>query len=247
MTIQTFLTIILIFYIAGFTAVESGNATYCHSIYGIRMSPNGSLEKVLDAARCHNANGLPAIISFLDQLKSGSIDLEIINSSLPQINSSWIPSKIRLRRLSIQHSNLSILSSDAFKGQENSLEELDLSRNELEEIPISITNLTALIRLDLSRNKIRSLSPGLMFFNLLRLRHLDLDHNNLGYLEAFKLENDTLPMSVFNLEPLRDHIESIRMVGNNLTTFPDQFSRLFSRLQILDLSRNNFKGKITFW
>ena len=148
--------------------------------------------------------------------------------------------------MSIQHSGLETLAVDSLAGQENVLEELDLSGNSLEEIPVAIGNLTALVRLDLSRNRIRSLPQGSVFFHLLKLRHLNLNYNRLGYLDTVQhpsgvtTAGQTLPLAIFNLEPLREHVETIQLRSNNLTAFPDQFSRPFGRLRYLDLSSNNF-------
>lgn len=231
------------------TATTTSKLAVCQAIYGIRIGPSGSVEQVLDAVRCKNAERLSDITSFLGQLRTqlptdSVLDMEVVDSTLPALESGWLAG-VSLRRLSVQQSGLETVSPDAFAGQENVLEELDLSRNHLEEIPSSIQNLTALTRLDLSRNRIRSFPPGAVFFHLLKLRHLDLDGNQLDYLDSFLIrpEVDGLPLSIFNLEPLRDHVESIRLAGNNLTAFPDQFSRSFPRLRQLDLSSNNFLGK----
>lgn len=243
--------------VPGTTTNEPALNSPCQPFYGIRMSPSGSVENVLDAARCQGAEGSSAITAFLEELKAqlspGSLlDLEVAGSNLTEgLPSGWLAG-VRLRRLSVQQSQLSSVSADAFTGLENVLQELDLSRNRLEEIPSSISNLTALIRLDLSRNKIRHFPQGAVFFRLLKLRHLNLEGNQLGYLDSFihrqpdgvvvHQHNGSLPMSIFNLEPLRDHVESIQLGGNNLTAFPDQFTRPFGRLRHLDLSSNNFQG-----
>lgn len=227
----------------------------CQAVYGIRMSSTGTVEKVLDAARCENAD-VVFIKSFLEQIKpqilgGNLLELEINNCSLLSLSGSDSLAGISLRRLSIQQSGLNNLSIDSLTGQENVLEELDLSGNNLEEIPAAIKNLTALIRMDLSRNRIRSLPQGSVFFHLLKLRHLNMNYNRLGYLDTVRFPlgvdaGQTLPLAIFNLEPLRDHIETIQLRSNNLTAFPDQFSRPFGRLRHLDLSYNNFQGIFAF-
>jgi Leucine-rich repeat (LRR) protein len=223
----------------------------CQAVYGIRMSSTGTIEKVLDAARCENAD-VVFIKSFLEQIKpqilgGNLLELEINNCSVPSLSGSDSLAGIGLRRLSIQQSGLNSLSIDSLAGQENFLEELDLSGNNLEEIPAAIRNLTALIRMDLSRNRIRSLPQGSVFFHLLKLRHLNMNYNRLGYLDTVRFPSgaaagQTLPLAIFNLEPLRDHIETIQLRSNNLSAFPDQFARSFGRLRHLDLSYNNFQS-----
>ena len=230
-------------------ATEPIKPPLCQLVYGIRMGSAGTVEKVLDAARCQNADA-DFIQSFLEQIKpqlgGNLLELEISNCALPSLGGQSVLGRIRLRRLSIQHSGLETLAVDSLAGQENVLEELDLSGNSLEEIPAAIGNLTALVRLDLSRNRIRSLPQGSVFFHLLKLRHLNLNYNRLGYLDTVQhpsgvtTAGQTLPLAIFNLEPLREHVETIQLRSNNLTAFPDQFSRPFGRLRYLDLSSNNF-------
>lgn len=223
----------------------------CQLVYGIRMGPTGTIEKVLDAARCQHADAA-FIKDYLDQLKpqlspATLLELEINECNLTKLAGPDALARIGLRRLSIQNSRLEALAFDSLVGQENVLEELDLSGNRLEEIPTAIANLTALIRLNLSRNRIRSLPQGSVFFHLLKLRHLNLNNNRLGYLDGVRYPTGnaagkTLPLAIFNLEPLREHIETIQLRSNNMTAFPDQFARLFSRLRHLDLSSNNFES-----
>ena len=232
-------------------AIESAiKPPVCQLVYGIRMSRTGTVEKVLDAARCQNADAA-FIQSFLEQVKpqvdGNVLELEISDSHLPKMAGRNVFSNIGLRRLSIRRSGLETLALDIFDGQENLLEELDLSDNRLEEIPAAIRNLTALSRLDVSRNRIRSLPQGVVFFHLLKLRHLNLNYNRLGYLDTIRYPTgvaagQTLPLAIFNLEPLREHIETLLIRSNNMSAFPDQFSRPFGRLRHLDLSSNNIQS-----
>lgn len=211
------------------------------------------MAKVLDAVRCQNA-GTAFITKFLEQIKpqmvgDALLELDISDCDLPLLSGPDSLAGIGLRRLSIQQSGLKSLTIDSLAGQENVLEELDLSGNILEEIPAAIRNLTALVRMDLSRNRIRSLPQGTVFFHLLKLRHLNLNYNKLGYLHTIRYPSgvaigQTLPLAIFNLEPLRDHMETLQLRSNNLTAFPDQFSRPFGRLRQLDLSHNNFQSNI---
>ena len=54
----------------------------------------------------------------------------------------------------------------------------------------------------------------------------------------------TLPLAIFNLEPLREQLETLQVKANNMTAFPEQFSRPFGRLRLLDLSDNRFSSII---
>ena len=222
----------------------------CQALYSIRMGVNGSVDKVMDTARCQNADEL-FVRKFLNQLKPQLVagillDFEMTDCYLTHLERDLL-NEMHLRRLTIQRSGLESLSRLCFNGQENTLEELDLSGNRLTEIPTALTNLTALVRLDLSKNRLSSLSQGVIFFRLIKLRHINLNNNRLGYLNtigsADSHDHQLIPLSAFNLEPLREHIETILVARNNLTAFPIQFSRSFPRLQHLDLSANNLTSK----
>ena len=69
----------------------------------------------------------------------------------------------------------------------------------------------------------------------------------LGFLDEVSghaATNGFLALSLFNLEPLREHLEILKLRSNNMSAFPEQFSRRFSRLQQLDLSDNRFRSKL---
>ena len=55
-----------------------------------------------------------------------------------------------------------------------------------------------------------------------------------------KAKDGVLPLAIFNLEPLREHLETLQLRSNNLTAFPQQFGRPFGQLRHLDLSGNQF-------
>ena len=154
-------------------------AASCAALYGIRLGPTGGLERILDGARCQMVNATiigSFLVTLKAQLGNRSLDLEIINCTVPVVDRTLL-AHTPIRRLRINWSGLEKVLPDGFKGLENVLEELELSHNQLQEIPVAISNLTLLSRLDLSRNNIRSLPQGSVFFHLLKLRHLNLNHN----------------------------------------------------------------------
>ncbi|CAJ1333141.1 unnamed protein product, partial [Effrenium voratum] len=70
------------------------------------------------------------------------------------------------------------LPADVFAGPlSESLEELDLTGNGLEELPSSVARLSKLVRLVVCRNKLSSLPPELA--QLSKLQHLDAAENSL--------------------------------------------------------------------
>ncbi|KAM4585499.1 vasorin-like [Odontesthes bonariensis] len=117
---------------------------------------------------------------------------------------------------------ITTLSKDDFKGLVE-LEMLDVSQNELSEIPDRVFEmLSKLKNLDLSSNRITYISKD-SFSGLVQLERLYLHANRIQsiHLEAFE-----------NLEMLLE----LKLQGNQLISLP---SLNFPRLLLLDLSNNN--------
>jgi Leucine-rich repeat (LRR) protein len=77
----------------------------------------------------------------------------------------------------VVNSGVERVAHEAFLGLEDLLEHLDLSGNKLEAIPSAVLNLTRLLSLDVSRNRIRTMPHGAAFNNLNTLVRLDLANN----------------------------------------------------------------------
>ncbi|CAJ1053863.1 vasorin-like isoform X2 [Xyrichtys novacula] len=129
---------------------------------------------------------------------------------------------ITTQNLYIFQNGINTLSQDDLKDLEE-LEMLDLSQNELAEIPDDVFGMLAKLKnLDLSSNQITHISKG-SFSGLVQLERLYLHANRIQsiHLEAFDgLEN----------------LLELKLQGNLLTTLP---SISFPRLLLLDLSHNN--------
>ncbi|XP_070683921.1 vasorin-like [Pempheris klunzingeri] len=126
------------------------------------------------------------------------------------------------QNLYIFQNGIDTLSQDDFKGL-GELEMLDLSQNELAEIPDGVFEmLSKLKNLDLSSNYITHISKD-SFSGLVQLERLYLHANRIQsiHLEAFK-----------GLEMLLE----LKLQGNQLTSLP---SLHFPRLLLLDLSYNS--------
>lgn len=126
------------------------------------------------------------------------------------------------KNLYIFQNGIDTLSQDDFKGL-GELDMLDLSQNELTEIPDSVFEmLSKLKNLDLSFNSITHISKD-SFSGLVQLERLYLHTNRIQsiHLEAFK-----------SLEMLLE----LKLQGNQFTSLP---SLHFPRLLLLDLSYNN--------
>lgn len=126
------------------------------------------------------------------------------------------------KNLFIFQNGIEALSQDDFKGL-GELELLDLSQNELAEIPDYVFEmLSKLKNLDLSSNQITHIQKD-TFSGLVQLERLYLHANRIQsiHLEAF----DGLEMLL-----------ELKLQGNQLTSLP---SLHFPRLLLLDLSHNN--------
>lgn len=100
-------------------------------------------------------------------------DLRAISSPLLADNRTMS----KLTTVSIVNSGVESMGEDTFKGLEEQLEHLDLSGNDLEQIPKAVLNLSKLIALDLSRNRILALPHGSAFNNMITLVTLNLAEN----------------------------------------------------------------------
>lgn len=154
-----------------------------------------------------------------------------------------------------------------FKLKKN-ITRLDLSENQLAELPNRLHKLTALDYLDLSTNKLTKVDAALA--QLTRLSYLNLSHNQLTELPAtFKQFNylqelylgdnqlEKLPKNFLNLPFLQkldlsqnkltqlEKISNLRRLracdlsDNQLTTLPRSFQSI-KYLRVLNLSRNGF-------
>ena len=87
-------------------------------------------------------------------------------------------SPLKIQGLSIRSSGLQTLKSEALDGfNQNILETINLSWNELIQVPEVVLGLVKLRHLDLSHNKIFSLPPGSSFNSLNALATLKLSGN----------------------------------------------------------------------
>lgn len=101
--------------------------------------------------------------------------------------------------------------------------ELSLEENNMNYLPDVISELVELKKLDLWRNKIKSLP--LSMSNLENLVELNLSENDLVFIPEYL--------------PFIKNLEKINLYNNHLTSLPKNFSELYN-LANLDLSHNNF-------
>ncbi|GLT32401.1 hypothetical protein SLA2020_070710, partial [Shorea laevis] len=162
-----------------------------------------------------------------------SIDLQnnSLNATLP-MSLFAIPS---LKKLLLRQNKFSGGLNEPSEPASSALNTLDLGRNKLAgPFPMSILHLRSLKTLVLSSNNFSGPVNLSSFQQLKNLSTLDLSFNILSIKEA-----DTNPVSF-------PQIRTLKLASCNLTRFPN-FLKEQSKLNVLDLSGNQIKGKIPNW
>uniref|UniRef100_A0A1Y1MDJ9 Gelsolin-like domain-containing protein n=1 Tax=Photinus pyralis TaxID=7054 RepID=A0A1Y1MDJ9_PHOPY len=154
-----------------------------------------------------------------------------------------------LRTLNLRHNKVknSGIPSDLFQSEE--LSTLDLSHNNLKEVPEGLDWAKSLLVLNLSHNHLSSI-PNTLFINLSDLLFLDLSHNNLETLPPQTRRLANLQTLILNDNPLGQYqlrqlpslinIENLQLrnTQRNLTNFPTNVEALVNLTEV-DLSQNS--------
>ncbi|KAF3786961.1 Receptor-like protein 12 [Nymphaea thermarum] len=190
-------------------------------------------------------------LSHLTDLRLDGINISMSGDECISVLASSLPN---LRKLSLSSCSISGPMDRSVLGIK-SLEHLDLSRNNMSEVPDFFINLTSLRYLGLSSCSLGGSFPN-GIFRLPYLLHLDISNNpNLSgsFPEILPVSSSlltlilystnlsgTIPESIGNLRELR----VLKMSSCNFTgSIPSSFSKL-TRLQIIDMSFNGFTGTL---
>uniref|UniRef100_H3CUD3 Multifunctional ROCO family signaling regulator 1 n=1 Tax=Tetraodon nigroviridis TaxID=99883 RepID=H3CUD3_TETNG len=190
--------------------------------------------------RRNRFTAVPRAVLELGQL----VELDMSHNCLRSLSEGLAQLK-RLKKLCISHNKIPLpLQTGALQ----LLEELDISFNELHEIPRSFSGLTNLRTLDVDHNKLNQFPPEIL--SLGSLEELDCSGNKFENLPADIMKLKFLKilwLSSLHIPSLPDtfcqlhNLESLMLDGNNLTSLPANFSQL-QRLKMINLSSNKFES-----
>ncbi|KAF5288138.1 hypothetical protein FQA39_LY15482 [Lamprigera yunnana] len=167
---------------------------------------------------------------------------KLININMPRINNPLSFSEAKQLRI-LQISNTTLRKFETIKS--NSLEELDLSGNQLTDVSKqSFVNLPKLGFINLENNNISKVDPD-TFSHLSLLEDVLLSGNNITNLDPNIFFNNNLislslsnnPLKSFNLN-LQPDLEKLVLKSCRLKTFSESLSKKLILLSYLDLSDN---------
>lgn len=168
------------------------------------------------------------LISALNKhTRNTAIDLLYVNNSTIGTLRDLVFVNLKIHNIQLSGCKIKSVSSDAFKGQEQHLKNLNLQDNDLIEVPVeSLRSLRALSLLDLSHNRIGNVPPG-AFETLSKLTTLKLSDNNITLQDGA-------------LRGLEDSLKNLNLKGTRQKQLPKAI-RGMRTLAFLDLSQNSLR------
>ena len=144
-----------------------------------------------------------------------------------------------LQDLTLSYNNISVIPASTFPHPAHSIHRLDLSHNKLSSLDVySLTNLTALRKLDLSFNQLIYLHNQHDLTNFWHnMEYLDLRHNSFEHIPSF-LKLSPQHSSTLGIRTSKGTSEQNRLSGS---MDPDDIINPPMRLSYLDLSHNRIE------
>jgi Leucine-rich repeat (LRR) protein len=176
--------------------------------------------------QCQAAN-FPMLMSALRSYTSDTIleNLYISNTTIGSLT-DFLFKNLKIINLHLNSCNIITISENAFRGLENTLQNLNLASNDLRSIPVlPLRTLRLLSQLDLSTNQIKYVPDNA--FVTLRLKTLKMAENNIT-------------MSDNALRGLEISLKNLNLKGCQLKEVPSAIRGL-KGLAFLDLAQNNLR------
>ncbi|XP_049391246.1 receptor-like protein 9DC3 [Solanum stenotomum] len=194
------------------------------------IHPNSSLFQLrhlqtLDLSDNHLEGEIPDVFSNLQMLTHFRLADNNFTGPFPS-------SLMNLTKLQVLSLRSNSLSGPLPEFKTNSLQTLDLSRNQFSAIPQSLRHLFNLTHVILGHNKLSGEIRAEMFASMTNLTILDLSSSGLSWSSNI---NTTFPL-----------LRSLRLGSCRVKDFPD-FILNSNKLSILDLSENEIHGQFPKW
>lgn len=175
---------------------------------------------------CHKTNFSSVLGALQAYGQNSVIELLHINDTRIESLADFSLKNIKLIDLRLHNCDIRDISSNAFRGLENTLQNLDLASNALSHIPVlPLRQLRLLSQLDLSGNGVRVVPANA--FVTLRLKTLKMAHNNLTFADNA-------------LQGLEQSLKNLNLKGCGLRQIPTAIRDLRG-LTFLDLAQNNIR------
>lgn len=186
-----------------------------------------SVRSSLTALRMnHMTCGLAALINVSCSIPTVS-KLQLRSNRLGSVNSSLFHLCSSVAELDLLRNQIDSIDEGAFRSMA-AVTVLTLSDNNLPSVPAATRNLSALLELDLSKNKIQALRCG-DFANLARLRRLSLYSNAISVLPDCVFKDLT-------------QLQVLKLQNNSLSKLSGTFRWHFQNLRQLHLNSNKLSG-----
>ncbi|XP_068627496.1 leucine-rich repeat-containing protein 15-like [Battus philenor] len=180
-------------------------------------------------------------------------ELDLGENQFKYLTSDEFISLKKLKKLRLDGNQLSVIVDNMF-GRNRELRILSLSNNRLALLaPASLTNLTSLVHLDISHNKIdrfhlQTFAPIVETIKTINFSGNNLPLNEIAIVLQILPEVHNVGLANLSLEDIppnfftyNDHLVGLDISWNKLTKFPSKLLARTKFLQRLDLSRNKIE------
>ena len=177
--------------------------------------------------QCEEANFSLLTSAMQSHTQDTIIEMLFVNRSAIGILGDFVFRNLKVINLQISNAGLIDVSANAFRGLENTLQNLNLAQNQLRTVPVEpLRQLRLVSLLDLSQNNI-GFVPNNAFVTL-RLKTLKM------------ADNINLTMADSALRGLETSLKNLNLKGCSLKTIPEAL-RSLAGLAFLDLAQNNIR------
>lgn len=179
------------------------------------------------SVQCDMVDWQQLLLALNQYATNSPLDLLYVNNSTIGTLSDQIFFKLQVHNIQLSGCKIKKVTSEAFKGQEQYLKNLNLQDNDLSEVPVeSLRPLRTLSLLDLSHNRIGAIPDG-AFETLTKLSTLKLSDNNVT-------------LSSEALRGLENSLKNLNLKGTRQKEIPAAVRGL-KTLAFLDLSQNSVR------